>query len=610
MMRRLAWIVLLLAAVSPAAPAPVELRCPQIPLTLLQAEKVDLAFTLSNRGAAAVGRSPDFFLSYHLYDERGKLISFDNRRFPLPVTVAAGERRRFTIPFFLEAAPGRYRLEFDLVKEGQFWGRQKQWASCWLSVTLNALPSADFAARCLPTSYRSGEAALDREQHLLRMILKNGEIRRNGALFGFSAGSDYPQIWIRDTATFLPYARYFYPLPDLRRMVQRFLERQERDGGIVDWLSLDGRSDKNTVETDQESSLVLAACTVLQDDPAWWNAAAAGAAVSVRLDRALEWVWRNKRDPGSGLILSGFTADWGDVERSYPDQRAVKWSDRSRAVVGVYTQAKFIQAALALAEAAQARREEPLARKWRTRAAEVRRAARLRLYRADKGYFLVHRTTGGDAFLALEQEILAVGGNAEAALAGMFEPGETARLLRVLQEKRAALKLRSVSFTLLPPYPAGFFPHPLLREPWSYQNGGEWDWIGGRMVRALFRAGFRAEARRFLDEIVAKHQRSNNVFEWEGRDGRGRGAHFYVGAAGVIGQCILEELFGLQPAADGFTLESEHLPPRMQVTTAGVLFSLEPSALNVQRLQGKTIALRRGGKTMLTVRRPGVHRRQ
>ena len=91
-----------------------------------------------------------------------------------------------------------------------------------------------------------------------------------------------------------------------------------------------------------------------------------------------------------------------------------------------------------------------------------------------------------------------MGGNAEAMRAGLLEKAEIARLLRVLEERRRQYRLRTVSFTLLPPYPEGFFPHPLLRSPWSYQNGGEWDWIGGRLVSALYQTGFRDQAEKFL----------------------------------------------------------------------------------------------------------------
>ena len=38
---------------------------------------------------------------------------------------------------------------------------------------------------------------------------------------------------------------------------------------------------------------------------------------------------------------------------------------------------------------------------------------------------------------------------------------------------------------MYPPYPEGFFKNPQMRSPYSYQNGGDWCWFGGRMIQAL-----------------------------------------------------------------------------------------------------------------------------
>jgi hypothetical protein len=103
---------------------------------------------------------------------------------------------------------------------------------------------------------------------------------------------------------------------------------------------------------------------------------------------------------------------------------------------------------------------------------------------------------------------------------------------------------------LIPPYSKGFFPHPALYYPWCYQNGGEWDWIGGRLVKALFITGFRKEAISYMEEIIRKNLKNYNIFEWEDRNGIGRGALFYVGAAGVIGEAIFKGYVGLKESLD------------------------------------------------------------
>lgn len=91
----------------------------------------------------------------------------------------------------------------------------------------------------------------------------------------------------------------------------------------------------------------------------------------------------------------------------------------------------------------------------------------------------------------------------------------------------------------MPPYPEGFFPHHLLSHPWSYQNGGEWDWIGARVVKALLINGFRQEALAYLQEIAQKNMANYCIYEWEDRNGVGRGALFYIGAAGLLGENLI-----------------------------------------------------------------------
>ncbi len=544
----------LLASCRPAAKERSGLECTPRELAARQGEKVLLQLVVRNRSAARIAPGDRFFVSYHARDLGGRMVRFDNRRFDLPAPVRPGATARFEIPVYFSLEPGRYRLEWDLVREGDFWGRDKGWETGAVQLDLRPLVSPEFRRAWLPTFWESGSSAVDREQYLLRQTFRNNEIRRGGKLFGFAAGSDYPQLWVRDFATMLPYARFFYPPGEMGAVVDRFFLAQTPSGEVQDWVDAIGRCDKNTVESDQESSLVLAAWQVALGDPAWLNGSVAGTSRLQRLDEALEWLWRERRDPGRGLIWSGLTADWGDVERSYADPRAVKLSDRSRRTFSVYAQSLFVQAARKLSRMAGRLGDETMAGKWQAREKAVAAECRRQLFLANEGYFVIHRVEDGEELFLREKGILAVGGNAEAMRAGLMTHGEIARFLRVLEKRRRELGLRTVSFTLLPPYPEGFFPHPLLRVPWSYQNGGEWDWIGGRLVSALYQHGFRKEADEYLEEIVAKNLADMNVFEWSDRAGNGRGALFYAGAAGVVGEAILSGRLGLQEEFDRYLI--------------------------------------------------------
>jgi len=514
-------------------------------LALFQGERVDLELDIRNHSGESIDSSQLYFLSYHLSDPQGKLLTFDNRRFPLSLTIPPGKSQSIRIPLFFSHAPGRYRVELDLVKEGSFWGKDKGWKTAWIDLELLSLLGQNFRDQFLPSRYETGDPLLDGEQHLLRLTLKNCERLGEDDFFAFQAGSTYPQSWIRDTATLMFLSRLYYPLADLSAILERFLANQSETGTIPDWVDDRGNTDKNTVETDQESSLVIAARWLALEDSAWLRKVVRGRTVLDRVDLALEWVWRQKRDPRSGLIISGFTADWGDVEKGYPDQRAVKWSDRSQRVVGIYTQAKYIQAVEAMVEMATAVPEPALLKKWHARLPFLREQTRKWLYLPEKGMYRIHRVVEGEDYTAIENDMLALGGNAEAMLAKLMTREEIGRFIASTEERRRRFGLNSVFYTLIPPYPKGFFAHPIMSEPWTYQNGGEWDWISGRYIQAVFRNGFRDQGLRYLRQIIEKHRRNGAVWEWEDRLGNGRGAAFYAGAAGVIGELIWRDYLGL-----------------------------------------------------------------
>jgi hypothetical protein len=91
---------------------------------------------------------------------------------------------------------------------------------------------------------------------------------------------------------------------------------------------------------------------------------------------------------------------------------------------------------------------------------------------------------------------------------------------------------------------------------YCYQNGGQWDWFGGRLILEMYRAGFSALATAKLLEIAAKIQRNKGIFEWEERDGTPHGNGNYAGAAGVLARAVVEGLYGIDLRGDqvGITL--------------------------------------------------------
>ena len=93
---------------------------------------------------------------------------------------------------------------------------------------------------------------------------------------GFNAGDGYGEVWIRDYNTFIELSCEIYPPEEIKENLMVFFRMQGDDGNIIDgfipkskitghgydyiYTDLEPRyaGHKNTVETDQEASLVQA----------------------------------------------------------------------------------------------------------------------------------------------------------------------------------------------------------------------------------------------------------------------------------------------------------------------------------------------------------------
>lgn len=92
---------------------------------------------------------------------------------------------------------------------------------------------------------------------------------------GFNAGSGYGEVWIRDFNTFIELSCELMPKDSIKKRLRVFFQMQGDDGNIIDgyipktkanagydYIHNDNAPDfeghKNTVETDQETSLIQA----------------------------------------------------------------------------------------------------------------------------------------------------------------------------------------------------------------------------------------------------------------------------------------------------------------------------------------------------------------
>jgi hypothetical protein len=153
-----------------------------------------------------------------------------------------------------------------------------------------------------------------------------------------------------------------------------------------------------------------------------------------------------------------------------------------------------------------------------------------------------------------ESELYALGGNGLAALYGVADDRQALRLFAEAEERARNFRVSTVAGVLLPPFPRGFFLHPILKDEYTYQNGGQWDWWAARFLLAEFRRGNSEAGLRQLREIAGRVSRAGGLYEWNTRTGQGQGSSRYAGSAGALSGAIFQGLFGIDSRAEGLEL--------------------------------------------------------
>jgi hypothetical protein len=443
-----------------------------------------------------------------------------------------------------------------------------------------ARPALSLSGYAREIAWSTGDPALDALQDLLRPTLEANRKEfegKRGTVRGFGAGDVYPQVWLRDSATLIPATRYYYGLEHLTSWLEEHLAHQRSDGQLWDWIAAGEpavfranaprvgevhraratvlSADKNTTASDQEASAIDAAGQVfaLTGRREWLTGPVEGRRLLDRLDAALEYVWREKRH--EGLVTAALTADWGDVSPTYADQRVIYLDDRTPRVESLYASVLFVRAAGVLAELFEAAGERERGRAWSERAKSVRSRVRERLWQEERGFFRVARTLADPPPPDVDlSDRFALGGNGLAALYGVADDREARSLFGVAQARSRDARIATIAGVLLPPFPAGFFRHPIQKEEYTYQNGGQWDWWAGRFLLAEFARGGSDAAFRQLKDIAARVAAAGGLYEWNTRSGRGQGSARYAGSAGALSAAVFQGLFGIDSRARSLAL--------------------------------------------------------
>lgn len=368
-----------------------------------------------------------------------------------------------------------------------------------------------------------------------------------------NAGSGYPEVWIRDLNTFIEVALEVNPPQHFRDALLTFCRLQGDDGNVVDGYVIPAdsakegldvssiaalRPYKNSVETDQESSLVQAVykyITVTHDQTIL-DEHVAGVAVRVRLARAMQFVLTQRFDPKHGLIWGATTIDWGDIQ---PGSPIGSWLDaHTHRALSIYDNAMLVIALNDYLKLPGVSRPEM--RHWKRVRDDLKRNIREYLWDPKNGKFIPHLYLDSSPFPGDfdENAIYYHGGTAVAIEAGLLSPREVLHALERMEEDVRLSGAPSIGLTVYPPYPKGYFENPAVTNPYTYQNAGDWSWFGGRMIQQLVVFGYVTQAYRDLRPMVDRVVRTEDFNEWWSRDNQPSGSGAFHGSAGVLGKAI------------------------------------------------------------------------
>jgi len=377
---------------------------------------------------------------------------------------------------------------------------------------------------------------------------------RNTIRSGFNAGSGYSQIWARDMNTFIETACEVSNKEELRNAILLFFALQQPNNEMIDGYVL--KEDftwyddtpyyseaapkhvafKNTVETDQESSLIQIVGKYIKktNDRSILQEVVAGKTVLERMDLMVDYLLKERFCEQYGLIYGAMTADWGDVQPY--DDFGCDMNELSFLAIDVYDNAMLIIALDYLLEMT----DEPTQKKhWDNLRTQLAKNVRKHLWDTERKKFIPHiyldKSPIPKGFNELDVHYH--GGTAVAIEAGLLSKEEIAAVNAQMVENVRLSGMPSIGLTVYPPYPEGFF-HGGMSGQYAYQNGGDWTWFGGRMIQQLIANGFVEEAYREVRPMIDRVIHNQGFYEWYGMGNVPSGSGHFKGSAGVLSKAI------------------------------------------------------------------------
>jgi len=253
----------------------------------------------------------------------------------------------------------------------------------------------------------------------------------------FSAGTSYYEVWIRDFNTFIKGSLKIRSKERVKSMLLMFFKIQGNDESSL------VQAVKGYIDLTGDVSILserINAKTILQ-----------------RMKDSFFYILKDRWSKKYGLVKGATTVDWGEVQ---PEKG---WGGAINAHIKWAIKMQKDRVALA---------------------ASIKANLRKHLWMADAQKYRPPIYLNGSPFSKtfVEGKILYSSGSVCAVLAGFNTEKKVENINNQILAAASKEKYATIGFTVYPPYPGIEFPDML---PYSYQNGGDWTWYGGRMINGL-----------------------------------------------------------------------------------------------------------------------------
>jgi hypothetical protein len=396
------------------------------------------------------------------------------------------------------------------------------------------------------------------KQQLAQKILADSRLdtvqaRALKLLTAFTAGTSYGEIWIRDFNTFIRGSLKVRNSKDVKGALLLFFKIQGKDNNVPDGainakdanvgyaymysnLAPGWAIHKNTVETDQESSLIQAVKKYIDvtGDKSILDEKIGGLTVTLRMEAAMNYILKERWSEKFGLVKGATTVDWGDMQAQ--NGWGVVINDKTKWAIDIYDNAMFVSAINDFLEMKPGNYKTN--RNWKKVRSDLKDNIRKYLWDAENKKYIPHLYLDGSPFAKDfdENKIFYSGGTTCAILACLHSKSEIKEINNQMLAMAAKEKFATIGMTVYPVYPLVAFPNV---PPYSYQNGGDWTWFGGRMIQALVANKMPEEAYTELSPMIERVLKNKGFYEWyDVRDGRAAGSGDFRGEAGVLYDAI------------------------------------------------------------------------